>query len=723
MQATLEALTQDHDAARASLLGTKLTDSLNSYQLQAYNHNEGPLLVLAGAGSGKTTVLTRRIARLLAEGIPAEKIFVATFTKKAADEMTSRLTAMLGESGPAMVEKLWIGTFHSHCLRILKTEWTLLHGKAGYFQIADEHWQMRVARAILGDREWLAKGLPAPPFGMNISYDPKSALSAVSAVKNRGYSVENAEAAFRDHSPGTADAGINTLVRFWRNYEMAKDVKFDLLTKKPSRRLDFDDLLIETLKLLQTNDSVRRKYREMFTMLSIDETQDTSAVQWEIARLMTSEAGNIFIVGDIGQAIYSFRGADPNSTVAQFTAAYPQGDILRLPTNYRSSATIVRVANELIERAGIDERYRLQMLPSQEEAEIPTATMHVDADAEADWLAQELVKHQSRGKDLHDCAILFRTNAYSRAFEESLIKHGVPYRLEGAMGFYGRKEIRDLAAFLHLSVERDSPAAAEAAKRILNVPSKKFGKPTHYLGGAFCAQVELEAQRKGISFYKALLTGQFKTAHGLAILDFREMIKAVAEVGDTAEARLRKARELGYDDYLLREEGHVEEEGNSRLDNLEELCVSSQSFPTAKDYLNFILAQQQTAGQEPAGDYVEMMTIHRAKGLEWDVVFVVGFAQGMIPHHRSLRFFDEDKKQLIPDSIEEERRLAYVALTRAKKVVYLSWPQQHLARALTRSPFLREMPSLGLIEDDADGLDTGIEGSSTERPDQKSKKR
>jgi DNA helicase-2/ATP-dependent DNA helicase PcrA len=696
MQATLEALTRDHDTTRAKKINLQLTENLNSHQLLAYHHNEGPLLVLAGAGSGKTTVLTRRVARMLSEGMPAEKIFVATFTKKAADEMTSRLTALLGESGPAMVEKLWIGTFHSHCLRILKTEWALLHGKAAYFQIADEHWQKRVARAILGDREWLAKGLPAPPFGMNISYDPKSALSAVSAVKNRGYSVESAEAAFRDNSPTMADAGIQTLVRFWHNYEMAKDAKFDLLSRKPSRRLDFDDLLIETLKLLQSSETVRLKYQQLFTMISIDETQDTSAVQWEIARLMTSTAGNIFIVGDIGQAIYSFRGADPNSTVAQFTTAYPDGDIVRLPTNYRSSATIVRVANELIEKAGIDDRYRLQMLASQDEGCVPTATMHVDADAEAEWLACELLKHQEEGTALHDCAILFRTNAYSRAFEETLIKHGVPYRLEGALGFYGRKEIRDLSAFLHLSVERESRAAAEAAKRILNVPSKKFGKPTHYLGGAFSAQVEIEAAHKRISFYKALTTGQFKTAQGLAVRDFRDMVKAVADAGDSAEARLRKARELGYDDFLLREEGHVEEEGNSRLDNLEELCVSSQAFPSAKDYLNFILAQQQTAGQEPAGDYVEMMTVHRAKGLEWDIVFVVGFAQGMIPHHRSIRWFDEEKKQLIPDSIEEERRLAYVALTRAKRIVYLSWPQQHLARALTRSPFLDEMPSLGL---------------------------
>jgi DNA helicase II / ATP-dependent DNA helicase PcrA len=703
MQATLEALTKDHDDTRARLLNTELTAGLNEFQLAAYRHNEGPLLVLAGAGSGKTTVLTRRVARLLAEGMLAERIFVATFTKKAADEMTSRLTSLLGESGPALVEKLWIGTFHSHCLRILKTEWNLLHGKGGYFQIADEHWQKRVARAILGDKDWGARGLPNPPFGLNVSYDPKSALNAVSAVKNRGYAVEHAEAAFRDHNPSMADSSINILVRFWRSYEMAKDAKFDVLTKKPSRRLDFDDLLIETLKLLQGSAAIREKYQKLFSMISIDETQDTSAVQWEIARLMTGDEGNIFIVGDIGQAIYSFRGADPKATVAQFVAAYPNGEIVRLPTNYRSSATIVRAANELIQKSDMDDRYRLKMNASLEEGVVPEAHIHETAEAEAEWLAGQLLLHKEQGGDLHDCVILFRTNAYSRAFEESLIKHGVPYRLEGATGFYGRKEVRDLLAFLHLSIERDSPSASEAAKRILNVPSKKFGKPTHFLGGTFIAQVEVEAAKKGVSFYKQLAQGQYKTAQGLAVTDFREMIKAIAEAGISAESRLRKARALGYDDYLLREEGHVEEEGNSRLDNLEELCLASVAFPSAKDYLNFTLAQLQKSGEEPVGDYVEMMTIHRAKGLEWDVVYIVGFAQGMIPHHRSIKFYDDEKIHLIPSSLEEERRLAYVALTRAKKTVYLSWPKQHLSRSLSRSPFLPEMPSLGLIEEESLG--------------------
>ena len=736
-QIALDSITDDLIASRRALILPRLEDSLNPDQKRALHHGDGPALVLAGAGSGKTTVLTRRVARLLAEGVEAERIFVATFTKKAADEMKERLALLLGDGGDAIVEKLWIGTFHSHCLRLLKTEWTLLYGKGGYFQIADENWQVRAARAILGDAEWIARGLPSPPFGLNIAYDPKSALSAVSAVKNRGRVVAEAESAFREHEPNWSDGTIQTLCKFWRCYEQAKQAKFDLLAKKASRRLDFDDLLVETLVLLQTNQEVREKYQRLFKYVLIDETQDTSAVQWSISELLVAAHRNIFIVGDVGQAIYSFRGCSPEATVGQFAGAYPNGEIIRLPTNYRSSSNIVRVANELIGRAGIDARYRLEMAAVREAGTFPSLHEHENAETEAAFIAQALkaisnpdpgampialdghpvdAAHRppnpqswgnqtdtplAAGRKLKDCTVLFRTNAYSRALEEAFVAHGVPYVLEGALGFYGRKEVRDLIAFLHLSIERDSEAANEAVRRIINVPSKKFGKPTHYLGGSFLAALETNAAKKGQSLYKVLQTGQFKTWQGLAVKDFRDMIKEVAEAGDSAEARLRKAREIGYDDWLLREEGHVEDEGNSRLDNLEEVCVASGAFPTAADFLAFVAAQNKATEDVPAGDAVTMMTIHRAKGLEWPIVFVAGFAFGMIPHHRSLRWFDDDKTQLNPDSIEEERRLAYVAITRAKEHAYLSWPLQHQTRSLKRSPFLKEMQSLGckLVEE------------------------
>ena len=696
MQATLEAITEDLHKHRSEALVPKLEAGLNEQQLQAFRHDAGPALVLAGAGSGKTTILTRRVARLLAKGIDPQHIFVATFTKKAADEMSLRLAALLGDGGEATVEKMWMGTFHAHCLRILKHEWAHLYGKAGYFQLADENWQVRVAKAILGDANWMARGLPSPPFGLNVAYDPKGALSAVSAVKNRGYSVEEADKAFREHEPNWSDPTIGTLTKFWRCYEQAKEAKFDILAKKPSRRLDFDDLLIETLKLFQEHKEIRTKYQNLLLYICIDETQDTSAVQWEIARLLAARTGNIFIVGDVGQAIYSFRGCSPEATVGQFGAAYPNGTVIRLPANYRSSATIVRVANELIGRSGIDAKYRLEMAAIHPEVEDLSQHEHEHAEAEAQFVAEKLKELQGGGTQLRDCAVLFRTNAYSRALEEAFVKGGVPYVLQGAMGFYSRREVRDLCAFLQLSVERDTAAADEAVKRVINIPSSAFGKPTHFLGQAFLAEVETQAGRKGHSLYRALALGQFKTTNqGLAVKDFRDYVKGVAEAGGSVEARLRKAREMGYDDWLLREEGHAEDEGNSRLDNLEELCVASGAFPSPADFLAFVAAQNKPKEESEIGDAVEMMTIHRAKGLEWPVVFVVGFAFGMLPHHRSLRWLDEEKTQLASDSIEEERRLAYVAITRAKQRVFLSWPLQHQTRALTRSPFLGEMPSLG----------------------------
>lgn len=694
MQVTLDAITEDLHKLRSEALLPKLEAGLNEQQKQAFYHDDGPALVLAGAGSGKTTVLTRRVARLLAKGVDPQRLFVATFTKKAADEMSLRLAGLLGDGGEAIVEKMWIGTFHAHCLRVLKHEWAHLYGKGGYFQLADENWQVRVAKAILGDKDWMARGLPSPPFGLNIAYDPKGALSAVSAVKNRGYSVEEAEKAFREHEPNWADPTITTLTKFWRCYEQAKQAKYDILAKKPSRRLDFDDLLIETLALLQQHKEIRAKYQNLFLYLCIDETQDTSRVQWEIARLLSATRENVFIVGDVGQAIYSFRGCSPEATVGQFGGAYPNGAIIRLPANYRSSATIVRVANELIGRSGIDARYRLEMAATQDEGEEPTQQEHATAEDEALWVAETLKTVQSTGTALADCAVLFRTNAYSRALEEAFVKNGVPYVLQGAMGFYARREVRDLCAFLQLTVERDSPSADDAVKRILNIPSKQFGKPTHFLGHAFIAEAETQAARKGVSLYRLLQIGQFKTAQGLAVKDMRDLVKEIHDAGEGVEERLRAARALGYDDWLLREEGHVEDEGNSRLDNLEELCVAARAFPTPADFLAFVAAQNRPKDGEETGDAVEMMTIHRAKGLEWPHVFVVGFAFGMLPHHRSLRWRDEDKTELLADSIEEERRLAYVALTRAKSRVYLSWPLQHQSRSLTRSPFLSEMPSL-----------------------------
>lgn len=675
-----------------------LADGLNAQQREAFAHTNGAALVLAGAGSGKTTVLLRRIARLLSEGVPAERILVTTFTRRAAEEMSDRLTVLMGEEA---IHGLWIGTFHSHCLRILKKEWAEIYGKDGKFDLADENWQKRVCRAILGKPDDYAK-LPSPPFAQNMRMDPKTALLAVSAAKNQGRTCENGEAALRNLYPDWEPPAVESTARFWRCYESAKEKKNDLLARVPARRLDFDDLLLEAYTLLRDDERVRLCYQDKFDYLLVDETQDTSRVQWELACLLAEWHGNLFLVGDVGQSVYGFRGCDPRQTVMAFQKAFPKGGIIRLPANYRSQGVIVTVANELIAHADLDDRYRLLMEATRDTESDPGLSQHLDAEAEATFVVERLRERLNGGRaQFKDFALLYRANAYSRAFEDALIAAGIPYQITGGTGFYNRREVKDLLAFLQLSVDPYSPAGDEAAKRVLNIGSKRSGKPTRFLGKAFITQVEALAAKNGTSFYEALKRGSFKTQQDVAVLDFRRMISEIHDAGETATVRLAAARALGYDDYVLAEEGDQEDqgEGSSRLENLDELIASSARFYAPEGMLTFVAGQIRKAQQSARSlDAVHLMTIHRAKGLEWPCVFVVGFAMNLLPHHRSLRYVDGE---LIRDSLEEERRLAYVAITRAREQFFLSWPQFHNGKALGPSPFLQEMPTLAPLVADA----------------------
>ncbi len=675
-----------------------LTAGLNAQQLEAFSHTKGAALVLAGAGSGKTTVLLRRVARLIADGTNPGRILVTTFTKRAAQEMEDRLTVLLGAEA---IAGIWIGTFHAHCLRILKKEWAELYGKEGRFEIADEYWQKRVCRAILGKPDDY-KSLPSPPFAQNMRMDPKMALLGVSAAKNKGYTAEEGETALARIYPDWEPPAVQSVARFWRCYEQAKHKEFDKLSKVPARRLDFDDLLVECYTLLRDNRAVRLRYQEMFDYLLVDETQDTSAVQWEFAVLLSEWHGNIFLVGDVGQSVYGFRGCDPRTTLMAFKKAYPHGDIIRLPANYRSHRGIVTVANELIAHSDLDERYRLFMEPTRAEGEAPDLKQHLDADSEAASVVSRIRERMNEGRLLFkDFAILYRTNAYSRAFEDALIAGGIPYQITGGTGFYNRREIKDMLAYIQLSVDPHCPAGDEAAKRVLNIASKKFGKTTRGLGKSFITQVEQLAEKQGCSFYEALKRGSFKTTQDVAILDFRRQIQEIHDAGDSVAVRLIAARQSGYDDYLLAEEGESEDEGegSSRLENLDELIAASGRFFAPEALLTFVAGQVRKANESSRSvDAVNLMTIHRSKGLEWPCVFVVGFAMNLLPHHRSLRYVDGT---LLPESLEEERRLAYVAITRAKEFYALSWPLYHNGKGLGPSPFLEEMPTLAPLVDAA----------------------
>jgi DNA helicase-2/ATP-dependent DNA helicase PcrA len=701
----------------------ELSDGLNEQQLEAYRHTNGAALVLAGAGSGKTTVLLRRIARLIGEGVPPDRILVTTFTKRAAEEMGDRLTTLLGE---AATEGLWLGTFHSHCLRILKKEWAELFGKEGKFELADEGWQKRVCRAILGKPAHYGK-LPSPPFAQNMKLDPKLALLATGNAKNAGATCEQGETILTRLYPDWEEPVIQNVARFWRCYEQAKEKKFDLLARVPARRLDFDDLLVEAYTLLRDNPAVRRLYQEKFDYVLVDETQDTSQIQWELARLMAGKTGNLFLVGDVGQSVYGFRGCDPRMTVMSFKKEYPRGDIIRLPANYRSQGMVVTLANELIAHADLDERYRLLMDATRANGADPLLSQHVDAEAEAAHVVSRIQERlQSGESQFTDFAVLYRTNAYSRAFEDALIAGGIPYQITGGTGFYNRREVKDLLAYLQLSVDPHCSAGDEAAKRVLNIGSKRSEKTTRSLGRSFILKVEEQATKAECSFYEALRKGAFTTPQDLAIRDFRRQIQEIHDAGETAAARLTAARLTGYDDYVMDEEGESDDqgEGSSRLENLDELVSSSSRFFAPEAMLTFVAGQikkaQQRGGEGVARsvkilDAVNLMTIHRSKGLEWQSVYVVGFAMNLLPHHRSLRYVDGT---LIPDSLEEERRLAYVAITRAREYLSLSWPQYNNGKSLGPSPFLDEMPTLAplvanaLHAESADSLDDGDDAAA-----------
>jgi DNA helicase-2/ATP-dependent DNA helicase PcrA len=383
-----------------------------------------------------------------------------------------------------------------------------------------------------------------------------------------------------------------------------------------------------------------------------------------------------------------------------FKKAFPGGDIIRLPANYRSQGVVVTVANELIAHADLDDRYRLLMEPTRPPGHDPALSQHFDAEAEALFVVERVRERMNEGTlQFKDFAVLYRTNAYSRAFEDALIAGGIPYQITGGTGFYNRREVKDLLAYLQLSVDPHSPAGDEAAKRVLNIASKRFGKTTRGLGKAFITQVEAMAAKLGCSFYEALRRGSFKTAQDVAVRDFRRQIQEIHEAGETATVRLIAARQSGYDEYVLSEEGDSEDEGegSSRLENLDELVAAAARFFAPEAMLTFVAGQVRKAQQSARSlDAVNLMTIHRAKGLEWPCVFVVGFAMNLLPHHRCLRYVDGE---LMPDSLEEERRLAYVAITRAKEFFSLSWPQYHNGKALGPSLFLDEMPTLApLVE-------------------------
>jgi DNA helicase-2/ATP-dependent DNA helicase PcrA len=621
--------------------------SLNPAQAEAVEHVHGPLLVLAGAGSGKTRVLTTRIASLIERhGVPPDRIFAVTFTNKAAGEMKERIGRLLNRDPSG----LWIGTFHSLGARVLRRDAALL-GFTRQFTIYDQADSVSLVKRLLEQRGHSPK-----------TFTPKVVQSIISGARNRMQSPAD----LRAESP------------FDRLAHVAADVQEAMgPALKAANAMDFDDLLLRPLELFREHPDRLEYYRHKFQFILVDEFQDTNKAQYELIRLL-GRHGNVAAVGDDDQSIYGWRGADVRN-MRQFQQDFGGTQLVRLEENYRSTRLVLDAANGVIaENAG---RIGKMLRTSRQGGESLTLVAAADERDEAEWIVRELARRQGAAEWSYDeMAILYRTNAQSRAFEESLRRSGVPYRIIGATSFYARREVKDLLAYLRLAA---NPSDDEAFLRAINTPKRGIGDSTL---AALVAQASAWGRTLLDTATRADAVPDLRPNVRNALRDFAGMVSRLHEAAATwtpAQLLEEVIRVADYEAWL-RAEGP---EGLDRLDNVRELVASAANWsevvtPGAEDEgtpLERFLAEAAlvSANDNIAGDErgVTLMTLHTAKGLEWPVVVIAGLEEGLFPLARSL-------EQL--EGLEEERRLAYVGLTRAKDKLYLSW-----ARARRRGGELR----------------------------------
>ncbi|MEK6284938.1 MAG: UvrD-helicase domain-containing protein [Acidobacteriota bacterium] len=648
---------------------------LNAQQQEAVQIVEGPLLVLAGAGSGKTRVITSRIAYLIEQAaVPPWQILAVTFTNKAAGEMKSRVEAAL-DPGLRTSSPL-ISTFHSLCVRILRRNIQALNeGYSRSFTIYDQDDQVRVVRAIMKDLDIDDKSLNA-----------RQALSAISGAKNRGKSP----AGYANHANQGEYATDRTekIARIFMLYEERL---------KKANALDFDDLLIRAVELLRRVPDVRKYYHDRFRHVMIDEFQDTNGIQYELARLITvgsSKADAVLaedlwkerslcVVGDIDQSIYSFRGSDFN-IILGFQHDFAGTKSIKLEQNYRSTQTILEAANKIIECNRQRLPKTLYATPELGQGEKIRYYQSYDAEGEAAFVADRVVDHQRQSHDLRS-VVLYRTNAQSRLFEEALRRRGIAYNIVGGFSFYDRAEVKDIIAYLKLGM---NPQDDVALARVINSPPRGIGKTTidilqnkqRELGGSLWDTIVLAVENRAL--------GPRATA---SLENFIGIIKGLSDRAGEGQplSEIVKAATLdtGYV-RSLEEEKTVEAEG--RLLNIEELVTAAveaeEQDESLQDFIDHAALVADT-DQYRADSRVTLMTMHSAKGLEFPLVFIVGAEEGLFPHSRAASS-EED--------LEEERRLCYVAITRAQKYLYITHAMQRRIfgeESITEpSRFLNELP-------------------------------
>ena len=622
-----------------------ILDDLNPAQREAVEYGEGPLMVLAGAGSGKTRVITRRIARLLRDGVPASSILGLTFTNKAAGEMQRRVLELGGS-------RVQLSTFHSACARFLRS----CGHRLGYprdFSIYDTYDRDTCIKLLMEELSVPGRKL----------VKPAQIGRAISRLKNHGIAPE-------EFDPGYTE--IDVIVdAVYRSYQQRM---------LQLGAMDFDDLLLNFLAVMQQEPEVAAEYQSRFRWVLVDEFQDTNRVQYDLVRQLTGDLHNICVVGDPDQSIYSFRGADIRNLL-EFEQDYPGTATIVLEQNYRSTVTILHAAETLIR----NNLRRKDKLLRTENAEGEPLGLLVAADpkAESREVAQRILDLLGRGVSLAEIAIFYRTHFLSRALEEALRRLSVEYEIVGGLSFFERREIKDLLAYLRIIV---NPLDDISMGRIINVPPRGVGKAT-------VEKLRVIASAEGMALSEviaepALLIGlQARARKSLAAL--AELILEAREIATAAAPPLKKVLQAA--DYVSHACGLGEPEDVAREENIDELLADAATFDEEHDtglagYLAHVSLLTSEDRRREAGPRISLMTVHAAKGLEFDHVMAVGIEDGLFPHSRSI---DSD------DDIEEERRLMYVALTRARKTVWLSRSQ---SRMNNQGLFLPQEPSRFLAE-------------------------
>ena len=644
-------------------------DTLNPMQREAVFTTEGPLLVLAGAGSGKTRALTHRVAYLIEEkGVKPWNILAITFTNKAAGEMRDRVNSLV-EYG---ADSVWVSTFHSLCVRILRR----FIENIGYttdFSIYDSDDTKTLMKQIFKDLEVNTKVLKE-----------RGVLGVISSAKNEMISPEE----FMLSAKAEGDSRLKRIAELYMEYQKRL---------KKNNALDFDDLLVKTVELFQSKQEVLEYYQDRFRYIMVDEYQDTNTVQFKLVSLLAAKYRNICVVGDDDQSIYRFRGANIRN-ILSFEETFPGAKVIKLEQNYRSTKMILDSANEVIRNN--TGRKDKTLWTENEVGERPVFREFPSSFEEAEWIVRDIVK---KGGPWKDYAILYRTNAQSRIFEEKCVAYNLPYRLVGGVNFYQRKEIKDVLCYLKtIANGRDDLAV----QRIINVPKRGIGAMS-------VARVNMFAMENDMSFYEALERVQAVPGIGKAALkigvftdqisEFRKMLKEETPIKDVIEAILDKT---GYRDEL-KEEGEVEAE--SRMENIEELINKAVSYwesaeePSLSAFLEEVALVADIDSMDESEDRIILMTLHSAKGLEFPYVYLAGMEDGLFPSGMSLMEG--------PEALEEERRLCYVGITRAEKRLTLTAAKSRMVKGEMQyartSRFIDEIPDVCLERPDRDDSKTG----------------